>query len=94
MPDAVTDGAVDRERLRARRGAPIPDLLAAIEARIHPLVAADRAAFAARARRRAVVVFDIPLLFETGAERGLDGVLVVTARSGRSSANGCSRGRA
>ena len=32
------------------------------------------------ARRRAdIVVFDIPLLFETGGERGLDGVLVVTA---------------
>ncbi len=46
---------------------------------MHPMVAADRAAFAADHSEAEVVVFDIPLLFETAGERGLDGVLVVTA---------------
>jgi dephospho-CoA kinase len=77
-PQAVAEGAVDRERLRDAIIAD-PGLLAQIEARVHPLVAADRAAFAAAEAGANVVVFDIPLLFETGAERGLDGVLVVTA---------------
>ena len=56
-----------------------PDLLSRIEARIHPLVAADRAAFLAEHADAALLVCDIPLLYETGAQAGLDGVLVVTA---------------
>ncbi len=58
-----------------------PGLLARVEAAIHPLVAADRAAFLDRARAegRALVLCDIPLLYETGAERWLDRVAVVTA---------------
>ncbi len=78
VPAAVAGGAVDRERLRAAL-AEAPDLLARIEARIHPLVEADRRAFEAAHPEADLVLFDIPLLFETGAERGLDGVLVVTA---------------
>ena len=45
-PRAVAGGAVDRDRLRDAIIAD-PGLLARIEARVHPLVAADRAAFAA-----------------------------------------------
>ncbi len=78
-PQAVgADGSVDRARLRAAAIAE-PGLLARVEARIHPLVAADRTAFLAAHRDAPLVVFDIPLLFETGAQVGLDGVLVVTA---------------
>ncbi len=77
-PEAVRDGAVDREILRA---AVLADetLLSRIEAGVHPLVTADRAAFLADHATAALVVCDIPLLYETGVEAGLDAVLVVTA---------------
>ncbi len=79
-PEAVVAGGVDRARLKdwiARD----PRALAALEAAVHPLVAADRAAFIDMAGRdgAVLVVLDIPLLFETGAETGLDATLVVTA---------------
>lgn len=79
-PEAISGGAVDRARLKgwiARDPAALPR----IEAVVHPLVAADRATFLANAAARGepLVVLDIPLLFETGAETGLDAVLVVTA---------------
>lgn len=74
-PAAVVDGAIDRGALKdwiARdKGA-----LAQLEAVVHPLVAEDRAAFVAGAEAP-LVVLDIPLLFEVGAD--VDGVLVVTA---------------
>ena len=58
-----------------------PGALCAIERIVHPLVTADRNCFVREARRRGVrlVVFDIPLLFETGADRMCDLVAVVTA---------------
>jgi dephospho-CoA kinase len=48
---------------------------------VHPLVAADRAAFLAAAERagQPVVVLDVPLLYETGGERGMDATVVVSA---------------
>lgn len=80
VPDAVAETGTDRSLLRAAILAD-PGLLAQIEAAIHPLVAADRAAFLDRARAegRHLVLCDIPLLYETGAERWLDRVAVVTA---------------
>lgn len=78
-PEAVLDGAVDRTRLRAATLAD-PTLLGRIEARIHPLVAADRAAFVAHHPGAPLIVLDIPLLYETGAAGQMDGVLVVSAR--------------
>jgi dephospho-CoA kinase len=77
-PDAVAGAAVDRDRLRRAIEAD-PAVLSRIEARIHPLVAADRAGYIARHAAADLLVFDIPLLYETGAEAGLDAVLVVTA---------------
>ena len=58
-----------------------PAAMARLEAIVHPLVRADRAAFLAEARAAGerLVVVDIPLLFETGAEREVDAVLLVTA---------------
>ncbi|MET4102650.1 dephospho-CoA kinase [Roseovarius sp. MBR-78] len=76
FPDAVVDGAVDRGRLRAII-ADDTGALARIEAIVHPLVAQDRAAFIA-AREADVTVLDIPLLYETGGERDLDAVAVVS----------------
>ncbi len=51
----------------------------ALEAIVHPAVRAGRAAFLRQYRSRPFVVLDIPLLFETRGERGLAGVIVVSA---------------
>jgi dephospho-CoA kinase len=71
---------VDRRALKAAIFAD-PGLLARVEAAVHPLVAADRAAFleAARAEGRTVAVCDVPLLYETGAQGEFDVVAVVSA---------------
>ncbi len=77
FPAALTDGAISREALKSAIAAD-PAALSRIEAIVHPLVAQDRADFLAQATAD-IVVLDIPLLFETGAERWLDATLVVTA---------------
>ena len=77
FPEVIQDGAVSRARLRAKIAAD-PSVLDLLQARVHPLVAADRAAFIAAATAP-VVVLDIPLLFETGADAQCDGIAVVTA---------------
>ncbi len=79
-PDALRDGGIDRAALKdwiARN----PAALRAIEAVVHPLVAADRAEFVARHRAAGtpLIVVDIPLLFETGADALCDATLTVTA---------------
>jgi dephospho-CoA kinase len=53
----------------------------ALEQILHPMVQADSAAFRADKEREGhkMIVFDIPLLFETGGETRVDAVLVVTA---------------
>ena len=81
FPGVVVDGAVDRTRLSARLQ-DNPAGFSTLEAIVHPLVRADREAFIARAHDegRAVVVLDIPLWFETGADRtGVTAVVVVSA---------------
>jgi len=77
FPGAIVDGAVSRARLKDILSRD-PTALKRIEAVVHPLVAADRAGFLARAEAD-IVVFDIPLLYETGAERMMDAVVCVTA---------------
>jgi dephospho-CoA kinase len=80
FPDAVSGGAVDRAALKRHIGADRA-ALSRIESAIHPLVAAHRRGFvdcAVQVGAR-LVLLDIPLLFETGAEAGLDATLVVTA---------------
>lgn len=76
-PPACVGGGIDRDILRTWI-ATDPSALARIEGVVHPLVAQDRAVFIARAKAD-IVLLDIPLLFETGAEAGLDATLVVTA---------------
>ncbi|HTU56738.1 MAG TPA: dephospho-CoA kinase [Acetobacteraceae bacterium] len=80
FPDVVREGAVDRGRLRACVAAD-PAAMARLEAILHPLVRDAERAFLARARRagRRLAVLDIPLLFETGGERRVDEVVVVSA---------------
>jgi dephospho-CoA kinase len=77
VSEAVDETGVDRAKLRAAI-ADDPGMLARVEAQIHPLVAQDRAGFTERYGERDLLLFDIPLLFETGAESWLDGVLVVS----------------
>jgi len=80
FPGCVVDGSVDRKALGDRVFGK-PDDLRRLEAILHPRVRAARTRFLkqARARRVPLVVFDIPLLYETGGEDQCDAVLVVTA---------------
>jgi dephospho-CoA kinase len=80
FPGTVRDGAVDRVALReAVLGK--PQALTRLEAILHPMVREEERAFVARARRQGkrAVVLDIPLLLETGGDRRVDRVIVVTA---------------
>lgn len=75
FPDAIVDGAVSRDALRRIISADSA-ALRQIEQIVHPLVAADRAAFTSGATAD-ILVFDIPLLFETGGDAAMDAVAVV-----------------
>ncbi len=75
LPEALTNGAVDRAKLR-RLIAGDQHLLSLIEKIVHPLVQADRKSFC-DAITADVLVFDIPLLYETGAETEMDAVACV-----------------
>lgn len=77
---AAVPEARDPEALRARAFAD-PGVIARLEAAIHPLVFADQTRFLKQAARRGaeLVVLDVPLLFETGADRRCDLVAVVSA---------------
>ena len=80
FPGTVRDGMVDRAALAAQV-LNNSDAMKRLEAIVHPLVRASRQDFIAAARKRGdrLVVVDIPLLFETGAEAEVDAVLLVTA---------------
>ncbi len=80
FPGAVADGAVDRTKLgKAVFGD--PPALARLEAIIHPLVREAQLRFLRAAARRnvAMVVLDIPLLFETAGERNCDATILISA---------------
>jgi dephospho-CoA kinase len=80
FPGTTSNGKVDRNKLAARV---LNDSAALnkLEAIMHPLVqAAEQQLLAqAEARGEKVAVLDIPLLFETGADRRVDAVVVVSA---------------
>ena len=78
FPGALSDGAVDRAAL-SRLMSGDAAALKKLEALVHPLVVADRDAFLAANRNAEIVVLDIPLLLETGAEQGIDALVVVSA---------------
>lgn len=77
FPDAIIDDAVSRDKLKQIIATDI-GALHKIEQIVHPLVAAERQDFIAQ-HKGALLVFDIPLLFETGADNWLSSVLVVSA---------------
>ena len=78
FPSALGPEGIDRAVLKGLL-AEAPGRLAQLEAVVHPLVAADRAAFLADRAGAPVVLLDIPLLFETGADAYMDGIAVVSA---------------
>ena len=80
FPGTTANGKVDRQKL----GAMVVNDAAALkrlEGIVHPLVRQSETKFleAARARGESIVVLDIPLLYETGGEKRVDAVVVVTA---------------
>jgi dephospho-CoA kinase len=78
FPGTVVDGVLDRDRLAAVV-LEDPAELAALEAIVHPAVQAAREAFIVRHGSAPLVLFEIPLLFETGGEGAFDKVIVVSA---------------
>ena len=80
FPGVTADAIIDRGRL-AERVLDDPKALKRLEAIVHPLVAAEEARFleACRARGAAIAILDIPLLFESGAVKRVDAIVVVTA---------------
>ncbi|MGA8076609.1 MAG: dephospho-CoA kinase [Xanthobacteraceae bacterium] len=80
FPGSCVNGKVDRSKLAAMV---LNDsaALERLEAIVHPLVFASRERFLAQARSRGVplVLLDVPLLFETGADCHCDAVVVVSA---------------
>lgn len=78
FPGVTGPDGVDRAALGARVFGK-PDALKRLEAIVHPAVGAERATFLARHADAAMVVFDIPLLFETGGDRAVDVTVVVSA---------------
>ena len=81
FPGTERGGGIDRAALR-RALAADPLGFQRLEGIVHPLVAADRAGFVARHADAPIVVLDIPLMYETGADAAMDGVAVVSAPAG------------
>ena len=79
FPGTTRDGAVDREALSAAVLSD-RDELAALEAIVHPAVHHERTRFIVGHDDAPALLFDIPLLFETGGAEAFDKVIVVSAR--------------
>jgi dephospho-CoA kinase len=80
FPGTVVDGKVDRAKL-SQQLVGNPDAIRRLEAIVHPLVRAvsERFMHDQAARGTRIAVLDIPLLFETGGEKNVDAVVVVSA---------------
>jgi dephospho-CoA kinase len=78
FPGTTGPAGVDRDTL-AERVLAEPEALQRLEALIHPAVALERESFLAAHADAAVVVLDIPLLFEKGGAALVDRVAVVSA---------------
>lgn len=76
FPTVIVDGEVCRDQLKRLIDAD-PLVLSRLEQIVHPLVAQDRTDFIADASAD-LLLFDIPLLFETQADHWLDGVITVS----------------
>lgn len=76
FPDVIVDGAVSRTALREHLSNN-PNDFNLLNEIVHPLVAADRAAFKETCGAD-IAIYDIPLLFENGTEAELDAVCVTS----------------
>jgi dephospho-CoA kinase len=76
--ETTKDGVVDRDALSAAVLGK-PDELAALEAIVHPAVHHERTRFIVENADAEALLFDIPLLFETGGQETFDKVIVVSA---------------
>ncbi len=79
FPGTTSDGKVDRQEL-SRRLAGDPSGFKRIEAIVHPLVRERERRFVERQTEAGadMIVLDIPLLFETGADKRVDKIAVVS----------------
>jgi dephospho-CoA kinase len=79
FPGTTLDGKVDRAKLSAKV-VHDPAAIKQLEQIVHPMLGASRQKFLEDAERSGapVVVMDIPLLYETGGEKRVDAVVVVT----------------
>jgi dephospho-CoA kinase len=79
FPGSTVNGKVDRNRLSARV-VHDPAAMKALERIVHPMLGASRQKFLLDAEQSGapVAVVDVPLLFETGGEKRVDAVVVVT----------------
>jgi dephospho-CoA kinase len=79
FPGTTADGKVDRARLSARV-VHDPAAIKQLEQIVHPMLGASRQKFLHEAEQSGapVAVVDVPLLFETGGEKRVDAVVVVT----------------
>ncbi|NSY19135.1 dephospho-CoA kinase [Neorhizobium sp. AL 9.2.2] len=79
FPNAVRDGVVDRQEL-SRQLSAAPEKFKLLESIVHPLVRKREAEFLDKHKSAgaALVVLDIPLLFETGGKKRVDFVVVVS----------------
>ncbi|AYG64558.1 MULTISPECIES: dephospho-CoA kinase [unclassified Rhizobium] len=79
FPGTTRDGKVDRQEL-SRKLAGDPSGFKRLEAIIHPLVREREREFLERQRQAGadMIVLDIPLLFETGADKRVDKIAVVS----------------
>jgi dephospho-CoA kinase len=79
FPGTTLNGKVDRTKLSARVVGD-PEAIRRLEAIVHPMLRSYHQAFLDDAERSgaAVAVVDVPLLFETGGEKRVDAVVVVT----------------
>lgn len=83
FPGVEVGGAIDRALLSTHVLGK-PEELKRLEAIVHPLVSHERIKFLLQAHETGadIIVLDIPLLFETGAEKDVDAVVVVTCPPG------------
>ena len=79
FPGTTVDGKIDRARLSAQV-VHDPAAIKRLEQIVHPMLGASRQKFLDDAERSGVpvVVVDVPLLYETGGEKRVDAVVVVT----------------
>ena len=78
FPGTTGPEGVDREEL-TKRVVGNPDELAALEAIVHPAVHHERTRFIVENGGAPALLFEIPLLFETGGAETFDKVIVVSA---------------